>query len=295
MLSIKKDCIAFITLAMSMIATMSNASTIVQRAPHEIVENAPSDAWRTVESENIIKFELATGAVYIELNTQLAPMHVLNMKKLVREQFYDGLNIYRFVEGFVAQGGDQKGTKRLKFAEKSLPAEFYLTSQARLPITSLRMIDGYAPVTGFLNGFAVAQSADGKHTWQTHCTGVFAMARDNDVDSGGTEFYITLAPTRYLDRNISVFGRVLDGMEHVYRLMRNPAVGQAFNLITKARVLSDIHSEDTSKFRVFNTEHIEFNALIEARKSRPETWFIERPNYADVCSISVPIEKITGG
>ncbi|TMP81261.1 peptidylprolyl isomerase, partial [Pseudoalteromonas ruthenica] len=127
------------------------------------------------------------------------------------EKFYDGLRIYRFVEGFVAQGGDQGEPKKLSKAKRAVDAEFFYTSKNRLPITSLKMIDGYAPVTGFLDGFAVAQSADGKNTWQTHCPGIFAMARGNEINSGGTEFYITLAPVRYLDRNITVFGRVLHG------------------------------------------------------------------------------------
>ncbi|RJE73784.1 cyclophilin [Pseudoalteromonas sp. MSK9-3] len=291
----KMACVSSLSITLSLASFFNYASQSVLRAPHEIIAAAPTDAWRAVDNEQVLKFELATGSVYIELNSQLAPEHVKNIKNLVREKFYDGLSIYRFVEGFVAQGGDQGETKKLSKAKRAVDAEFFYTSKNRLPITSLKMIDGYAPVTGFLGGFAVAQSADGKNTWQTHCTGIFAMARGNEINSGGTEFYITLAPVRYLDRNITVFGRVLHGMEHVNRLMRTPRPDEDFNVITHARILGDISAIDKTEFTVFDTEHTEFQALIQARKSRPEAWFVERPNYADVCSITIPTRIITGG
>lgn len=271
------------------------SSTTLKRSPHEIVGEAPKEAWRKVNNEEVLKIELETGAVYVELNSQFAPIHTFNIKQLAREKFYDGLNMYRFVEGFVAQGGNKSGDKTPSVAKKTLPAEFFYKTDERLPITSLEMIDGYAPVTGYLNGFAVAQTTNGTSTWQTHCTGVFAMARSNDANSGGTEFYITMAPIRYLDRNITVFGRVLDGMEHVYRLMRKPEPGKVFNPILGVRVLSDIQEQDKTQFLVFNTEHSEFKAFIESRKNRPEAWFIERPNYTDVCSVDIPTRKVTGG
>jgi peptidylprolyl isomerase len=278
----------------SLVSVLCYASQGELRAPHEIIASAPADAWRALDNEQVLKFELATGAVYIELNAQLAPKHVKHIKRLVREKFYDGLSIYRFVEGFVAQGGVQDAVDLSSDGKEALGAEFFYASKRRLPITSLKMVDGYAPVTGFLRGFAVAQSADGRNTWQTHCTGIFAMARGNEINSGDTEFYITLAPVRYLDKNTTVFGRVLHGMEHVNRLMRVPIEGRDFNIITRARVLSDISIKDKTRFTVFNTEHREFDALIQSRKSRPEAWFIERPNYADVCSITIPTRVITG-
>ncbi|CAM4305997.1 peptidylprolyl isomerase [Pseudoalteromonas byunsanensis] len=277
-------------LVLSALQVHANAS----KAPHEIVAQASESAWRTVNIENVLKIQLATGAVYVELNPFLAPMHVDNIKLLARERFYDGLNVYRFVEGFVAQGGDETSQKQPLKAKRQLPAEFIHKSKTPLSITALNMTDGYAERTGFLNSFAVAQNASGTHTWQTHCTGAFAMAREDAPNSGGTEFYIALTPQRYLDQNTTVFGQVLQGMEHIQRLDRTAQSGKVFNPITSVEVLADVSKEDKLRFKVFDTNTKDFKALIEARKNRPEAWFVAKPNYADVCAIKVPVRSFTG-
>src|SRR5690606_35910991 len=57
--------------------------------------------------------------------------------------------------------------------------------------------------------------------WLTHCPGIVAMARNNEPDTGSTDFYIVIGQApRYLDRNLTIFGRVIDGMEVVQRIIR---------------------------------------------------------------------------
>ncbi|WP_209328632.1 peptidylprolyl isomerase [Pseudoalteromonas sp. PA2MD11] len=267
--------------------------TSQKRSAGEIIMTASSSEWREVSAENVIKLTLPTGAAYIELNDKLAPIHANNMRQLAKEGFYQGLSVYRFVEGFVAQGGDASESKPVKNAKKGLPAEFYLRTKTPLEITELKGPDGYATKTGFLNGFAVAQNQSQTETWQVHCPGVFAMARDNDINSGGTEFYVTIGNSqRYLDRNITVFGRVLEGMEHFNLLQRTATEGQTFNPITDMQVLADIKDTDNSEFRVMKTDSNAFKALIEARKNRVEAWFVESPDHIDVCAMPIPTERI---
>lgn len=259
-----------------------------------IIEQAQQSQWRQVDPSNVLKVSLPMGDAYIELNPLLAPNHTQNIKLLAKEGFYKGLNIYRFVEGFVAQGGDASGKKLIKTANKKIPAEFYLKTPKPLMITELDKSDGYAPITGFLNGFAVAQNETKTQTWQVHCHGIFAMARGNETDSGGTEFYTTIGNSqRYLDRNITVFGRVLEGMEYFNRLDRLPTNGKTFNPITDVQVLNDIAKDDDSQFEVMRTESAAFKALIEARKNRSEAWFVESPGYIDVCSMPIPTRRVS--
>ena len=262
------------------------------RSPSEIIANGPDSDWQVLDLDNTLLLELATGTVVIELNPLLAPNHVENIKKLAREGFYQGLNMYRFVEGFVAQGGDANETKKVTSAKKSLQAEFYHVSTKPLTMTLVDTQDGYADKTGFLNGFAVAQNQQGTQTWQTHCVGTFAMARSNEADSGGTEFYVALGVLRYLDRNITAFGRVIDGMEHLQRLSRKPsdeskAAARVFNPITDMQVAADV-KDLAKKYEVMKTDSASFKELIKARRNRPGAWFIETPNYTDVCAVSVP-------
>ena len=286
----KKLCFIGSTLLASQ---MSMAQADTQPTAAEIINQATPQQWRLVDADNIIKITLPTGAAYIELNPLLAPKHTQNIKQLAREGFYKDLNVYRFVEGFVAQGGDESGQKPVKKAARAIPAEFYLASQKPVKITELDRNDGYAAITGFLNGFAVAQNEAQTQTWQVHCNGVFAMARDNDINSGGTEFYVTIGQgPRYLDRNITVFGRVLEGMEHFNRLSRSAKQGDAFNPITDLQVLADISKDDSSQFQVMRTDSAAFLALIKARQNRSEAWFVETPNYVDVCGMPIPTKRI---
>ncbi|RJF34298.1 peptidylprolyl isomerase [Pseudoalteromonas gelatinilytica] len=287
--------LSLLTLCLGVVlaAPISAKETSQKRSAGEIIKTASSSEWRKVSAENVIKLTLPTGAAYIELNDKLAPIHANNMRQLAKEGFYQGLSVYRFVEGFVAQGGDVSENKPVKNAKKGLPAEFYLRTETPVAITELKGPDGYAAKTGFLNGFAVAQSQSQTETWQVHCPGIFAMARDNDINSGGTEFYVTIGNSqRYLDRNITVFGRVLEGMEHFNLLQRKATEGQPFNPITDMQVLADIKDTDNSEFRVMKTDSNAFKDLIEARKNRVEAWFVESPDHIDVCAMPIPTERI---
>ncbi|MFK3860470.1 peptidylprolyl isomerase [Pseudoalteromonas rhizosphaerae] len=288
---LKKSCLAAVALILSQ---TSVANTVEQLTVSDVMSNVSASEWRMVDADNIIKITLPSGAAYIELNPLLAPKHTQNIKKLAREGFYRGLSVYRFVEGFVAQGGDASGKKVINTASKAVPAEFYLATKTALKITELDREDGYAAITGFLNGFAVAQNEAQTQTWQVHCNGIFAMARDNDINSGGTEFYVTLGHgPRYLDRNITVFGRVLEGMAHFNLLSRTETAGEKFNPITDLQVLADISKEDLSQFKVLKTDSNSFKMLIKARQNRSEAWFVETPNYVDVCGMLIPTKRVS--
>ena len=266
-------------------------TTAIAVSASDVIKNAKAHEWQTVSTQNILKITLPTGSAYIKLNPELAPKHTEHIKELAREGFYKDTSVYRFVEGFVAQGGDSSGNKKIQTANKTVPAEFYLETTQPLKITELKG-DGYAPVTGFLNGFAVAQNQTHTQTWQVHCNGVFAMARDNDINSASTEFFVTIGQgPRYLDKNITVFGRVLEGMEHFNRLQRTPTDGVAFNPITNVQVLADVKN-DKSVFKVMKTDSVSFKQLIDARKNRTEPWFVQSYNYVDVCAMPIPTKRI---
>jgi len=266
-------------------------TTAITVSASDVIKNAKAHEWQTVSTQNILKITLPTGSAYIKLNPELAPKHTAHIKELAREGFYKDTNVYRFVEGFVAQGGDSSGNKKIQTANKTVPAEFYLETTQPFKITELKG-DGYAPVTGFLNGFAVAQNQTHTQTWQVHCNGVFAMARDNDINSASTEFFVTIGQgPRYLDKNITVFGRVLEGMEHFNRLQRTPTDGVAFNPITNVQVLADVKN-DKSVFKVMKTDSVSFKQLIDARKNRTEPWFVQSYNYVDVCAMPIPTKRI---
>jgi cyclophilin family peptidyl-prolyl cis-trans isomerase len=264
-------------------------------SPGEVIAAAGADAWRVPAPEDTLYVELESGRVVIELAPDFAPLHVAQMKALAREGFYDGLEFYRVVEGFVAQAGDLDGERPVKTAGRAVVAEFDRPA-AGLPFTPLGAADGYAPEVGYVKGLPAARDAAVGRAWPVHCPGAVAMARDVEPDSGGTEFYVVLGQApRYLDRNLSVFGRVLAGQELLQKLERGaPGLGMIEDparrgKILRVRVAADVPAGERTALEVMRTEAPSFRALIAARRNRPEAFFVYRPDFIDVCGVPIPV------
>ncbi|MEW5251718.1 peptidylprolyl isomerase [Microbulbifer sp. 2201CG32-9] len=265
------------------------------RAPAQIIAEAPDDHWRPADLDNTLYLDTVEGRVIIELSPIFAPAHTRNIKALAREGFYDGLAVYRVAEGFVAQGGDQSGEKPIEGAKRSLAAELTLAELSPEAFTPVAGPDGYAPQTGFVQGFPAARDPDTDEAWLAHCQGAFAMARGAELNSGGTEFYIVIGQAqRYLDRNTTVFGRVLEGMTTLQKLSRGEGPMGMLpqperNRIERVRVAADLPEKERAPLQVMKTDSDSFRELIAARRHRPEDWFVYRPDYADVCAVGIPL------
>jgi peptidyl-prolyl cis-trans isomerase B (cyclophilin B) len=118
------------------------------------------------------------GEIRMEFFPQDAPKTVENFVTLAKKGFYDGLTFHRVVPDFVVQGGDPKGNGS-GGPGYTIKAEF---------------------------------------NKQKHVRGTVAMARSQDPDSAGSQFYICYGATPHLDGNYTVFGKVVTGMEHVDRI-----------------------------------------------------------------------------
>ncbi|WP_193164153.1 peptidylprolyl isomerase [Microbulbifer hainanensis] len=290
--------LALTLVALPLCAAAAPQSPAKVRPPAQIIAEAPATDWRRADPDNTLYIDTPRGRVIVELAAAFAPKHVANIKALAREHFYDGLSFYRVVDGFVAQGGDESGEKPIEHGARALPAEFTHKQLFDGTFTPLPDRDGYAPQTGFVHGFPAARDPNAGISWLTHCPAAFAMARELDVDSGGTEFYIVIGNAqRYLDRNTTVFGRVLDGMAALQKLQRgNEAMGMLKhpeeNQITRIQVAGDLPAEERTPLEVLKTDSDSFKELIAARRHRPESWFVARPDYIDVCSVGVPTRQI---
>lgn len=256
-------------------------------------EEAPG--WRDVLPENLVLIDVAHGRIAIELAPDFAPRHAERFRALVRAGFYDGQHFYRVIDGFVAQGGIGEGDDRKLAAWPALAAEME-RPRAGLSFTSLASPDLFAKDTGFVHGFAAA--SDGEAAWMVHCPGLVAMARDDAPDTGATEFYVVIghAPRR-LDRIMSGFGRVIDGMAHVQALARgDPEVESGViqdlaqaDAILKATVAADLPEGTRPAYQVMATDDAAFAARIEARRVPQSPFFFRKPPpVLDVCNMSVP-------
>ena len=129
------------------------------------------------------------------------------------------------IDGFVAQGGDGSDLGELSNVPL-LNAEFEIDWNEEFSYMHVQSPDMFAPETGIIDGFAVARDPSRDKVWLTHCPGTVAMARNDDLDSSRTDFYIVIGQApRYLDRNMNIFGRVVYGMDVVQRIKRGPILG----------------------------------------------------------------------
>lgn len=259
-----------------------------------LAASTPAD-WRALDPENTLYLQLASGRVVIELAPAFAPEHAANLRKLVRQGYFDGLAIIRSQDNFVVQWGDPDGKRSLGAARATLPPEFAVAATPALPFTRLPDHDGYAPEVGFSGGFPAARDPASGQAWLAHCYGMVGAGRGNDPESGsGAELYVVTghAP-RQLDRNIALVGRVAQGMERLSTLPRgsgpmgfheSPA---QFVPILSVKVAADVPAAERSRLEVIRTDTATFAALIEARRNRRDDWYREPAGYIDLCNVPI--------
>ena len=287
----------FGALALSITAAcQAQDGTKVQVTEAEIASALTPD-WRDVSPENLILLETVYGDIVIELNPDFAPNHAAQFRTLVRDDVYNGVRFYRVIDAFVAQGGLQDEALIENYPTLKNENDRPISEAAFVPLGNA---DLFAPKVGHIDGFAVGRSETLGSEWLLHCPGALAMARDNDPDSGSTEFYIVLDAQRYLDRNLTVFGRVIDGMQHVQKLKRGiraiesgviqaPEVGDEILSMT---VAADMDPVIRPAYQVQAMPTQAFEDAKTAKRVREEDFFYRKPpEMLDICGFEVPVRK----
>ena len=152
------------------------------------------------DPENTIVMETSKGKVVIELLPDLAPNHVNRIKELTRENFYDGVVFHRVIDGFMAQTGDPTGTGMGGSEKPDLEAEF---------------------------------------SNMNHVRGTCSMARSQSPNSANSQFFICFDEAPWLNRQYSVWGQVIEGMDVVDQIKRGEPVNDP-DSIASMRVAADI-------------------------------------------------------
>ena len=157
------------------------------------------------DKENTLIMELKSGPVVIALRPDLAPSHVARIKELTRKGFYDGVVFHRVIPDFMAQTGDPTGTGSGGSDLPDLKAEF---------------------------------------SAEKHKRGTVSAARTNNPNSANSQFFICFGDAPWLDRQYSVWGQVVEGMEHVDAIKKggehnNGTISGAPDKIVKMKVEAD--------------------------------------------------------
>jgi cyclophilin family peptidyl-prolyl cis-trans isomerase len=195
----------FVVAAMSGLFMAGIASAQSVSAP------PPVAAAPAADPQNILNFDLSTGGrVKILLRPDKAPYSVDRIKTLVRRQFYDGLIFHRVIDGFMAQGGDPRGTGEGGSDLPDMKAEFN-----DLP----------------------------------HVRGTLSLARAEGLDSANSQFFIMLQPNLNLDGNYTAIGRVIAGMEYVDALEKGEPPEKPSKIV-RASIESDELGQPPAAFVV---------------------------------------------
>lgn len=292
---------ALLALALAcLLPSLANAAT-PYRSPQQILDASPASDWRTPDPANLLYLNLDGGRVTIELAPAFAPRHVANIQTLAGEHFWDGESIYRAQDNFVVQFGDADAddaakAKPLGSAQRKLRAEFERDSKG-LKISVLPDRDGWADQTGFVDGFPVGQDRQAGKAWLAHCYGMLGAGRNNEEDSSiGAELYVVTGQSpRQLDRNITVVGRVLQGMELLSALPRGPAPMGFYadaaqrTPIRSIQRASDVPASERPPLQVLRTDSKTFADTVEARRNRVDDFYKRPAGHIDLCNIPVPV------
>lgn len=279
------------------------AAAPAPRTMAEILETAPPEDWRPIDPERLLILELAAGPVMIELAPGFAPRHVDNIATLVRAGYFDSSAIIRVHDNYVVQwadpGREDPARRRpLGAAAATLEPEFDRSASGLSGFVALPDGDAYAPEVGFADGFPVAR--DGNRAWLVHCYGMVGAGRDNAPDSGnGAELYAVIghAP-RNLDRNVTLVGRVVRGIEHFSGLPRGPAPMGFLDeparhvVIKRIRLAGEIPAAERSQLEALRIESASFEALVEARRNRRDAWYLRPAGRIDLCNVPLPVRPV---
>lgn len=295
------------------IATLALLPLAVPAAPDKTLPPKPSVAdvikaskpadWRPLDPENTVYMDLPTGRVIMELAPAFAPASAANIRALVREKYFDGLFIIRSQDGFVVQWGDpdEEHPKPFK-AAKTVKEEFTVPiKDAAKGGAFIRLKDGdvYAPQVGHVNGFPVARDPAKGETWLPHCYGMIGVARDNGFDSGnGSQLYVVTGHSpRHLDRNITVVGRIVQGMPLLSAQPRGTGAAGFYEKpeqrmpIQAVRIAADLPEAERSKFEIMRTDSATYQAVVEAQRNRGGPWTKVATGKIDLCNAPIPVRE----
>ncbi|HLX24759.1 MAG TPA: peptidylprolyl isomerase [Usitatibacter sp.] len=264
----------------------------------DLLQASKASEWRDLDPEATMYMELPAGRVVIEMSPGYAPANVEAIRKLVREKYFDGSFVIRSQDNYVVQWARPEGDGRQKaMADVKVKAEFDRPIDRKVEFTKLAYPDTYAPEVGFSQGFAVARDARRGRTWLVHCYGTVGVGRDNDADSGnGSELYAVIGQSpRGLDRNITLVGHVVRGIELLSVIPRGPGVmgfyekASDYVPIRSVRLAADIPAAERVNLEALRTDSATFKAVVETRANRREEWFKDPVGRVGVCNLPLPV------
>ncbi|CAN7400257.1 peptidylprolyl isomerase [Caulobacter sp. LjRoot300] len=230
--------------------------------------------WRAPAPEDVVVIDTSKGRVILELVPEVAPGHVARFQELTREGVYDGRTFFRVIDRFMAQTGDPDDTGEGGTKKPNLKAEFTFRRDAATPFVAAAAPAGTEvgllkslPVVSQAWSWAQVTSDKKVSAWGTYCPGVVGEARDEDVDSANSQFFLMRQPYPSLDKRYTAFGRVLVGLDVVRAIKTGEPVAAPQDRMIKVRLLADIPPAERPSVRVVDAASPWFKAEIARKRA----------------------------
>jgi len=270
-------------------------------SPAELIAASKASEWRVLDPEDTLYMDFpGKGRVIIEMAPNFSPNHVANVKALSREGHFVNGAVTRVQDNFVSQWAQAAEPPRPpKIGVEKLTAEFTLPRSTIRNFDMLPDPDTYAPEVGFINGMSAARDAE--RVWLTHCYGMVGVGRDNDENSGGgTELYVIIGHSpRNLDRQLTMLGRVVQGMEIMSSFPRGTGdagfykTPEEYQRYADIKVASDLPPEQRTPLEIMKTDSESFKTLVNSRRWRKDDFYKQPVGRIGLCNVTVPVRPAT--
>lgn len=284
---------------LALLALIAAAPVAAPPGAADIVRDAPAAAWVAVPPEDLLVVDSAKGQIVIQLAPSFAPAHVAAIRTLTRGRAFDGGAVVRVQDNYVVQFAAKEGRTAppapSPAGKAQLPAEY--EQPATGAFTTLPYPDAYADQAGYVAGWPVGRSAGSQ--WLVHCYAMVGAGRDEPPSTGdGRELYaVSGHAPRHLDRNITLVGRVVEGLANWTSLPRGTEALGFYKSpaertpLTAARLAADLPAADRPRFEVMATTSASFAAYVAARANRREPFFLKPAGRVDICNAPVPVRR----
>lgn len=268
----------------------------------DLLAASPASDWRDLDPENTLYMDFPAsaatrgGRVIIELAPRFSPLHVANVKALSREGYFANGAVTRVQDNFVAQWAQAADPERAPVnGVKQLNAEFFIPRASAEPFTVLPDPDSYAAEVGYVDSMPAARDAE--TAWLTHCYGMVGVGRENDENSGGgTELYAIIGHSpRNLDRQLTMLGRVVQGMEILAALPRGTgdigfyATPQEHVRYADIKVAADVPEAERTSLQVLRSDSETFAAVVNNRRWRKDDFYKHPVGRIGLCNAPLPV------
>jgi peptidylprolyl isomerase len=246
--------------------------------------------WRTPDPNDVLVIDTNKGRILVEMVPEAAPQSTARMRELAREHFFDGLRFFRVIENFMDQTGDPQNNGTGGSDKSNVPGEFTFRRGADTPF--VLAADQTVAEVGFIKSLPVMSQSmmlapmtkDQKvSAWALYCPGVAGMARDENPDSGNSQFFLMRAGYPSLEKRYTAWGRVIAGQDVVRGIKVGEPVADPQDRMERVRLLADLQGAERPSVRVIDPRSPWFRAEIARVRAAKGADF-------SACDVAIPSE-----